>query len=88
MSYLKLQVSFSLNFESLFNVMGDTSSVQNFRLFTAQVKFHQICTLIGYLLKAHKVSAKKSMEEIYLMIPNSGAKFEEKLFFSKTTRIW
>ena len=55
--------------------------MQNFRLFSAQVKFHQICTLIGYLLKVHKVSDKKSMEEIYLMIPKSGAKFEAKLFF-------
>ena len=56
---------FSLNFASLFNVMGDESSVffswhfiwflqkepstvQNFRLLTAQVKFHQMFTLIGY----------------------------------------
>ena len=41
------------------------------------------------LLKVYKVSAKKSMEEICLMIPKSGAKFEEKLIFvSKMTRIW
>ena len=33
------------------------------------------------LLKVYKVSAKKSMEEICLMIPKSGAKFEEKLIF-------
>ena len=33
------------------------------------------------LLKVCKVSAKKSMEEICLMIPKSGAKFEEKLIF-------
>ena len=53
MSYLKLQVSFSLNFASLFSVMGDKSScwnfiwflqkeptkMQNFRLLTAQVKW-------------------------------------------------
>ena len=56
---------FSLNFASLFNVMGDESSVffswhfiwflqkepstvQNFRLLTAQVKFHQMFALIGY----------------------------------------
>ena len=31
------------------------------------------------LLKVYKVSAKKSMEEICLMISKSGAKFEEKL---------
>ena len=41
------------------------------------------------LLKVSKVSAKKSMEKICLMIPKSGAKFEEKLFFiSKIIRIW
>ena len=40
------------------------------------------------LLKVYKVSAKKSMEEICLMIPKSGAKFEEKLIFvSKMKRI-
>ena len=33
------------------------------------------------LLKVYKVSSKKCMEEIYLMIPKSGAKFEEKLIF-------
>ena len=33
------------------------------------------------LLKVYKVSAKTSTEEICLMIPKSGAKFEEKLIF-------
>ena len=33
------------------------------------------------LLKVYKVSAKKSMGELYLMIPKSGAKFEKKLIF-------
>ena len=33
------------------------------------------------LLKVYKVSAKKCIEEICLMIPKSGAKFEEKLIF-------
>ena len=65
--------------------------MQNFRLSTAQMKFHQICIYFDrlLLLKAYKVSAKKSMEELCLMIPKSGAKFEEKLIFvSKMTRIW
>ena len=38
--------------------------MQNFRLWAAQVKFHQICTLIGYIPKVYKVSAKKSVEEL------------------------
>ena len=33
------------------------------------------------MLKVYKVTAKKSMEEICLMMPKSGAKFEEKLIF-------
>ena len=33
------------------------------------------------LLKVYKVSAKKSMEEICLMTPKSGAKFERKTYF-------
>ena len=38
------------------------------------------------LLKVYKVSAKKSMEEICLMTPNSGAIFEEKLFCFKNDK--
>ena len=34
------------------------------------------------LLKVYKVSAKKSMEELCLMIPKSGTKFGEKLIFT------
>ena len=41
-------------------------------------KFYQISPL---LLKVYQVSAKQSMEEICLMIPKNGAKFEEKLIF-------
>ena len=33
------------------------------------------------LLKVYKISAKKSMQEICLMIPKSCAKFEKKLIF-------
>ena len=41
------------------------------------------------MLKVYKVLAKKGMEELSLMIPKSGAKFEEKLIFvSEMTRIW
>ena len=35
------------------------------------------------LLKVHKVSTKKSMEDMCPMIPKSGAKFEEKLIKKK-----
>ena len=33
------------------------------------------------LLKVYKVSAKKGMEELCLMMPKNGAKLEEKLIF-------
>ena len=77
MSYLKPQVSFSLNFASLFSVMRDNFSVffswnfiwfgqkepikvQNFRLSTAHVKFHQICTSIAsFCWKYIKFQLKK-----------------------------
>ena len=96
----KQQVSFSLNFAWLFNVMRDNSfvlfswnftwflqkepiKVQYFRLLTAQVKFHQICTLIGsFCWKYIKFQLKKVQRSyIYLMILKSDAKFEEKLIF-------
>ena len=99
MSYLKPQVSFSLNFASLFNAMGDKSSVlfwlKLYLIFTKGVQHSaksqtfdcslEISPNLYFdrllLLKVYKVSAKKSMEEICLMIPKSGAKFEEKLIF-------
>ena len=53
---------FLLKFPSLFNAMGDKSSVLFYlKLSTAQVKFHQICSL-----KVYKVSAKKNVEELCL----------------------
>ena len=52
--------------------------MQNFRLFTAHVKFHQICTWIGsFCWKCIK----------FLMTMKSDAKFEEKLI-SCLTRAW
>ena len=99
MSYLKPQVSFSLKFVSLFNIMGDKSSLllqlKLYIIFTKgahhNAKFQtsdcsdEISPNLYFdrllLLKVYKVSAKKSMEEICLMIPKSGAKFEEKLIF-------
>ena len=68
MSYLKPQVSFSLNFGSFFNIMRDNSSVlfwlEFYKIFrknlTVQVKFHQICILIGtFCWKYTKFQLKK-----------------------------
>ena len=57
--------------------------VQNFRLSTTHVKFHQISTLIGSL-KYIKLQLR-STEELYFMILKIYAKFEEKydLLFQK-----
>ena len=96
MWYLKTQVSFSLNFLSLFIVMKDNSSVffswnfirfgqkepmkvQNFRLPTAHMKFHQFCTLIGSFCWKYIQFQLTSREELCLMTLRSDAKFEEKL---------
>ena len=51
--------------------------MQNFRLSTVQIKFHQICTLIGSL-KYIKFWLR-STEDVYLMTLKGDAKFEEKL---------
>ena len=56
-------------------VQKEPIKVQNFRLSTVQVKFHQIRTL----LKVYKISANISIEELCLMILKSDTKFEEKL---------
>ena len=53
--------------------------MQNFRLLTAQVKTHQICTLIGYFYGKHiKFQLKKSGGNMS-HDTKSGAKLEEKL---------
>ena len=99
---MKLQVSFSLNFASLFNVMGDNPSylifnfiifsttVQNFRLSTAQVKFHQICTLIGYFCwKCIKFQLKKVWTSCISWYQRVVQNLKRNFFFaSKITRIW
>ena len=73
--------------------MGDKSSylIFNFIFFHRIAKFQtfdcsgEILPSLYFdrllLLKVYKVSAKKSIEELCLMIPKSGAKFEEKLLF-------
>ena len=53
--------------------------MQNFRLSTAYVKYHQIFTLIG-TLKYIKFYLR-STEELYLMTLKIDVKFEEKLIF-------
>ena len=105
MSYLKPYVSFSLNFASLFIIMGDESSVlklymifrkepttkQHFRLLTAQVKFHQICTLIGYFCwKYTKFGGEKKYGGVMSHDTKEWRKIWKKnLFFVlKMTRIW
>ena len=79
---ISLLYFFSWNF--IWFLQKEPTTVQNFRLLTAQVKFHQICTLIGYFCwKYIKFQLKKSMEETCLVIPKSDVKF-----VSKMTRIW
>ena len=104
MSYLKPQVSFSLNFASLFNVMSvsllyffswnfilflqnEPTKVKNFRLSTPQVKFHEICTVIGsfcwnyikFLRKMYRGVMSRDIEEWCKIW---------RFFVSKMTRIW
>ena len=47
--------------------------MQNFRLLTAQKKFHQIYTLIGYFSESIYSVSKKSVEELCVMIPKSNS---------------
>ena len=54
--------------------------VQNFRLSTAHVKFHQICTFIDSFCWMYiKFQLKKSIGNLCLMTLKSDAKFEKKL---------
>ena len=65
-------------------------TVQNFRLLTAQVKFYQICTLIGYFCwKYIMFQLKKVWRKYVLWYQRVVQNLKKNLFFvSKMTRIW
>ena len=66
------------------------TTVQNFRLWTALVKFHQICTLIGYFWwKYIKCQLKKVWRSYVSWYERVVQNLKRNLVFvSKMTRIW
>ena len=76
----KSSVLFLLKVYLIFSLIIFSAKVQNFRLSTAQVKFHQICTLISYLFRKYIKFQLKNNGEV-IMKPKSDKKFEEKLIF-------
>ena len=94
-SYLKSQVSFSLNLHHssmsweksllylaetlIWFLQKEPTKVQNFRLSTTQVKFHKICTLIGYFCWKYIKFQQKKYGGNMSHDTKSAAKFEEKL---------
>ena len=68
----------------------EPTTVQNFRLSVAQVKFHQICTLIGYFCwKYIKFQLKKVWRKYVSWYQRVVQNLKKNLFFvSKMTRIW
>ena len=69
---------FSWNFTWFLQM--EPTKVQNVRLSTAQVKFHQIRTLIGLFYWMY-IKSQLNVWKSCFMTPKSGAKFEEKLIF-------
>ena len=76
----KSSVLFLLKAYLIFSLIIFSAKVQNFRLSTAQVKFHQICTLISYLFRKYIKFQLKNNGEV-IMKPKSDKRFEEKLIF-------
>ena len=68
----------------------EPTTVQNFTLSTAQVKFYQICTLIGYFCwKYIMFQLKKVWRKHVLWYQRVVQNLKKNLFFvSKMTRIW
>ena len=64
--------------------------MHNFRLLTAQAKFHQICTLIGcFCLKYIKFQLKKVWRKYVSSYQRVVQNLKKNLFFvSEMTRIW
>ena len=76
--------------ETIWFLQKEPTTVQNFRLSTAQVKFHQICTLIGYFCwKYIKFQLKKVWRSYVSWYQRVVQNLKKNLFFvSKMTRIW
>ena len=85
---ISLLYFFSWNF--IWFLQKEPTTVQNFRLLTAQVKFHQICTLIGYFCwKYIKFQLKKVWRKYVSWYQRVVQNLKKNLFFvSKMTRIW
>ena len=85
---ISLLYFFSWNF--IWFLQKEPTTVQNFRLLTAQVKFHQICTLIGYFCwKYIKFQLKKVWRKYVSWCQRVVQNLKKNLFFvSKMTRIW
>ena len=85
---ISLLYFFSWNF--IWFLQKEPTTVQNFRLSTAQVKFHQICTLIGYFCwKYIKFQLKKVWRKYVSWYQRVVQNLKKNLFFvSKMTRIW
>ena len=68
----------------------NSTTVQSFRLLTALVKFHQICTLIGYFCwNCRKFQLKKVWRKYASWYQRVVQNLKKNLFFvSKMTRIW
>ena len=82
---MSLLYVFSWNFTWF--LQREPTKVQNFKLAIAQVKFHQICILIGSFCWKYIKFQLKKYKGVCLIILKSGANFEEKpMFCSKTDK--
>ena len=85
---ISLLYFFSWNF--IWFLQKQPTTVQNFILLTAQSKFHQIFTLIGYFCwkYIYKVSAKKIWKKYVSWYQRVVQNLKKNLFFVSKTRIW
>ena len=78
-SFFTTQICIFFNSNITYFLQKELIKVQNFRLSTAHVKFHQICTLTGSFCWKYIKFQLKSTEQLCLMTLKSDVKFEEKL---------
>ena len=79
-----------LSWNFIWFLLKEPITVQNFRLSTAQMKFHQICTLIGYFCWEYiKFQLKKLWRSNVSWYQRVVQNLKRNLFFvSKMTIIW
>ena len=85
----EISLLYFLSWNFIWLLQKEPTTVQNFRLLSAQVTFHEICTLIGYFRWKYIKFLLKKVWKSYGSWYQGVQNLKKNLFFvSKITRTW